>query len=44
LMGYLMRPVLTYGASGERAPMRKAFLGTLLYLPLVLVGLAFTWS
>ena len=44
LMVYLMRPVLTYGASGERAPMRKAFLGTLLYLPLVLVGLAFTWS
>ena len=44
LVVYLMRPVLTYGASGERGPMRKAFLGTLLYLPLVLVGLAFTWT
>lgn len=44
LVIYLMRPILTYRASGERAPMRKAFLGTLLYLPLTLVGLAFTWS
>ena len=41
---YLMRPILSYRASGERAPMRKAFLGTLLYLPVVLVGLAFVWS
>lgn len=44
LVVYLMKPILTYGASGERGPMRKAFFGTLLYLPLVLVGLAFTWS
>lgn len=44
LVIYLMRPILTYRASGERALMRKAFLGTLLYLPLALVGLAFTWS
>lgn len=44
LVIYLMRPILTYRASGERAPMRKAFLGTLLYLPLVLVGLAFAWT
>jgi protoheme IX farnesyltransferase len=44
LVLYLMRPILTYRASGERAPMRKAFLGTLLYLPLVLVGLAFVWT
>ena len=44
LVIYLMKPILTYRASGERAPMRKAFLGTLLYLPLTLVGLAFAWS
>jgi len=44
LVIYLMRPVLNYRASGERAPMRKAFLGTLLYLPLALLGLAFAWS
>lgn len=44
LVIYLMKPILTYRASGERAPMRKAFLGTLLYLPLVLVGLAFAWT
>jgi heme O synthase-like polyprenyltransferase len=44
LVIYLMRPILSYRASGERAPMRKAFLGTLLYLPLVLVGLAFAWT
>ena len=44
LVIWLMRPVLNYRASGERAPMRKAFLGTLLYLPLVLVGLAFAWT
>jgi len=41
---YLMRPILSYGASGERAPMRKAFFGTLIYLPVVLLGLAFAWS
>ncbi len=41
---YLMRPILTYGASGERGPMRKAFFGTLIYLPVILLGLAFTWS
>ncbi|HBI32982.1 MAG TPA: protoheme IX farnesyltransferase, partial [Verrucomicrobiales bacterium] len=39
-----MAPILNAGASGERAPMRKAFLGTLLYLPIALVGLAFTWT
>ena len=44
LVLYLMRPILSYGASGERVPMRKAFFGTLIYLPVVLVGLAFTWS
>ena len=44
LVIYLMRPILSYRASGERAPMRKAFLGTLLYLPVVLLGLAFVWS
>ncbi len=44
LVVYLMRPILTYRASGERAPMRKAFFGTLIYLPVVLLGLAFTWS
>ena len=41
---WLMKPILTYRASGERAPMRKAFLGTLLYLPVVLAVLAFVWS
>jgi len=40
----LMRPILSYHASGERGPMRKAFFGTLIYLPVVLVGLAFAWS
>lgn len=44
LVIYLMKPILSYRASGERAPMRKAFLGTLLYLPLILLGLAFAWS
>lgn len=44
LVAYLMKPILTYRASGERAPMRKAFLGTLLYLPVTLVGLAITWT
>lgn len=44
LVVYLMRPILAYRASGERAPMRKAFFGTLIYLPVVLLGLAFTWS
>jgi protoheme IX farnesyltransferase len=41
---WLMRPILTYRASGERAPMKKAFLGTLLYLPVALAALAFAWS
>lgn len=44
LVVLLMRPILTYGASGERSPMKKAFLGTLLYLPVVLLGLAITWT
>ncbi|MFT6178292.1 MAG: protoheme IX farnesyltransferase [Paracoccaceae bacterium] len=44
LVVYLMRPILTFRASGERGPMRKAFFGTLIYLPVVLLGLAFTWS
>lgn len=44
LVSYLTVPILNYQSSGERAPMRKAFLGTLLYLPLVLLGLAFTWT
>jgi protoheme IX farnesyltransferase len=44
LVGWLMRPIFAYPAPGERAPMRKAFLGTLLYLPLTLVGLAITWT
>ena len=41
---FLMVPVLKYKASGERGPMRKAFFGTLLYLPVILLGLAFAWS
>jgi len=41
---FLMTPILKYRASGERAPMRKAFFGTLIYLPIVLLGLAFAWS
>lgn len=40
----LMRPILTYRASGERAPMRKAFFGTLFYLPVTLAVLAIAWS
>lgn len=44
LVVFLMIPVLKYKASGERGPMRKAFFGTLLYLPVVLLGLAFAWS
>lgn len=41
---FLMIPILKYRASGERGPMRKAFFGTLIYLPVALLGLAFTWS
>lgn len=44
LVLFLMMPMLKFGASGERGPMRKAFFGTLLYLPVVLLGLAFAWS
>lgn len=44
LVIYLMKPILTYRACGERAPMRKAFFGTLIYLPVVLIGFAFAWS
>lgn len=44
LVVFLAVPILNYRASGERAPMRKAFFGTLIYLPLVLLGLAFTWN
>ena len=44
LVIFLMVPVLRYKASGERGPMRKAFFGTLLYLPVILLGLAFAWS
>jgi protoheme IX farnesyltransferase len=44
LVVVLMRPILSYHSSGERGPMRKAFFGTLIYLPVVLVGLAFAWS
>ncbi len=44
LVLFLMRPVLGGQFSGERGPMRKAFFGTLIYLPLALLGLAFTWS
>jgi len=44
LVFVLMMPMLRYGASGERKPMRLAFFGTLLYLPFVLLGLAFAWS
>ena len=40
----LMRPILTYHASGERGLMRKAFFGTLLYLPVTLAVLAIAWS
>lgn len=40
----MMKPALTYGPEADRKTMRKAFFGTLLYLPIVLVGLAFTWS
>lgn len=40
----MMRPAMTYGAEEDRTKMRKAFFGTLLYLPIVLLGLAFTWS
>ena len=41
---FLMTPILKYRASGERGPMRKAFFGTLIYLPVALLGLAFAWS
>lgn len=44
LVGVLMTPILKYRASGERAPMRKAFFGTLLYLPVTLAVLAIAWS
>ncbi|MGJ8696468.1 MAG: protoheme IX farnesyltransferase [Verrucomicrobiaceae bacterium] len=40
----MMRPALTYGAEADRGKMRKAFFGTLLYLPIVLLGLAFAWG
>lgn len=40
----LMKPALSYGPEADRQTMRKAFFGTLLYLPIVLLGLAFTWS
>lgn len=41
---WLMRPMLGGFEEGDRASMRKAFLGTLLYLPVALLGLAITWS
>jgi len=44
LVIFLMVPVLNYKASGERGPIRKAFFGTLVYLPVILLGLAFAWS
>lgn len=44
LVVILMCPLLSYKASGERGPMRKAFFGTLLYLPLTLAVLAIAWS
>lgn len=37
-------PMLQYKASGERSPMRKAFFGTLLYLPVTLAVLAIAWT
>lgn len=40
----MMLPTLKYGEEADRSKMRKAFFGTLLYLPIVLLGLAFTWS
>ncbi|MGC6426641.1 MAG: heme o synthase [Akkermansiaceae bacterium] len=40
----MMKPALSYGPEADRQTMRKAFFGTLFYLPIVLVGLAFTWS
>lgn len=40
----MMLPALKYGREADRGKMRKAFFGTLLYLPIVLLGLAFTWS
>lgn len=39
----LMRPILSMKAEAERIAMRRGFLGTLLYLPVSLVALAFAW-
>ncbi len=44
LVAILGRPILKVGVGDDRLAMRRSFLGTLLYLPLVLVVLAFAWK
>lgn len=40
----LAKPILDFQKSRERSEMRKAFFGTLIYLPVILLVLAFAWS
>ena len=40
----MMLPMLKYGKEVVRSNMRKGFFGTLIYLPIVLLGLAFAWG